>query len=260
MTKLMGALLFAMLLLVPTAARADNVEEAKAHYKQGNTAYDLQDYVTAAHEYEEAFRLVDDPALLFNIGQANRFANNYSRAIGAFRSYLRRVPDSPNRAEVEGRIAEMRRVLEEQKSSKEKPPAGTLESTGKPGAPAVVLPPLSSQVERRRPDRRLRNAGLAVGVLGVALLAVGGGMAGLAVSDADKLNNPPKGAVFDSSQERRLGTDTALEAAFFAVGGAALVSGVVIYAVAAKRARRMPVAVAPIVAPGRATLTARVSF
>src|SRR6185503_18328946 len=88
--------------------------------------YDLQRYGEAAKEYEAAYELKQDPALLFNIGQAYRFAGDYGRAIGAFKSYLRRVPDAPNSAEVEGRIAEMEKLQTEQEKSQAKPPGGTI--------------------------------------------------------------------------------------------------------------------------------------
>src|SRR5581483_10787209 len=73
-----------------------------------------------------------DPALLFNIGQAYRFAGDLPKAIGAFKSYLRRMPKAPNRPEVEARIAEMQKLLDEQKQGQSKPPAGTLAPDGRP--------------------------------------------------------------------------------------------------------------------------------
>jgi hypothetical protein len=41
------------------------------------------------------------------LGQAYRLTGNASQALLAYKAYLRNVPDAPNRAEVEGRIAEL---------------------------------------------------------------------------------------------------------------------------------------------------------
>src|SRR4051812_33956411 len=91
-----GAML-CVLLLAGGAFADEAAQKAKEHYQRGTTLYDLQRYVEAAGEYEQAYELKHEPALLFNIGQAYRLAGDAQRAIGAYRSYLRRVPDSPNR-------------------------------------------------------------------------------------------------------------------------------------------------------------------
>ena len=99
-------------------ASADNRVVAKQHYERGTTLYDLGKYLEAAHEYEAAFDAHSDPALLFNIGQAFRLGGDNASATRAYRSYLRRLPDAPNRAEVE-------RLLASLSSEENRPPAPT---------------------------------------------------------------------------------------------------------------------------------------
>src|SRR5262245_2800841 len=98
------------LLLIGQLAWADG-PTARQHFEQGSRLYDLQRFHEAAHEYEAAYELHPDPALLFNIGQAYRLGNEPDRALLAFRSYLRRVPDAPNRTEVEARIAQLQELV-----------------------------------------------------------------------------------------------------------------------------------------------------
>ena len=94
---------------VPDAQTA----EGKERFRHGTQFYDLGKYAEAASEYEAAFGLTDRPALLFNIGQAHRLAGNRKAALAAYQGFLRRVPDSPQRAEVEEHIATLEKEQHE---------------------------------------------------------------------------------------------------------------------------------------------------
>ena len=125
------------LLVAVGAARADKLPGARQHYERGTALYDLRRYREAAVEYEAAFEIKNDPALLFNIAQAYRLAGDYEAALRSYRAYLRRAGDAPNRAEVERHLAEVQAQLDAQKR------------------PAVVLspPPAASGVTApRAPD------------------------------------------------------------------------------------------------------------
>jgi tetratricopeptide (TPR) repeat protein len=95
----------------PVAAAPTDAEasEAKRHYAQGSRYYDLAEYEEALREFKEAYRIVDDPAFLFNIAQCHRKLGRLQDAITFYRTYLRRAPHTPNRAEVERIIAETER-------------------------------------------------------------------------------------------------------------------------------------------------------
>ena len=128
-----------------TTARADEAQEARTHYDKGTTLYDLGQYIEAAHEYEAAFKLRQSPPLLFNIGQAYRLGGEYGSALRAYRSYLRRSPEAPNRAEVNGYIATCEKRLADKgaKPAPEPPhptPAAPAPTVAAP-APQVVTPP-----------------------------------------------------------------------------------------------------------------------
>jgi tetratricopeptide (TPR) repeat protein len=215
-------------IMIGAPAIADQVSVAKQHFEAGTKAYDLGHYDEAVKEYEAAYRAKDDPALLFNIGQAYRGLGDAQAAIRAFRSYLRRLPDAPNRAEVESRIAELQMVADEQVRSKEKPPQGTLPPT----QPTVIVQQVPAQTTRSatadelRAARTKRIAGLAVGGFGVASLVLGGVFTGLA-NDANR--HIVTGDMWSPSTQDRRNTYQALDIAFFTIGGVAVATGLTLY-------------------------------
>lgn len=84
--------------------------DAKQRYAAASKLYDLAEYEGALAEFKEAYRAVGDPAFLFNIAQCHRKLGHAQDAITFYKTYLRRAPNSTNRAEVERRIAELERA------------------------------------------------------------------------------------------------------------------------------------------------------
>jgi tetratricopeptide (TPR) repeat protein len=109
----------AICVAVPAVARADSEAEkkvqAKEHYEMATRLYDVGKYGEAIAEYEQAYLLIEDAALLFNIGQAYRLWDRPEDAIRAYKNYLRRRPDASNRADVEKKIADMDRIIEDRR-------------------------------------------------------------------------------------------------------------------------------------------------
>jgi tetratricopeptide (TPR) repeat protein len=232
-----------MLLLVGALEGAAAAQvTAREHYERGTTLYDLRRYDEAAREYEAAFELKQDPALLFNIGQAYRGAREYEKSVLAYRSFLRRLPTSSNRSEVESRIAEMERLIAEQRKTLQSPPAGTLAPKETPAPspqPTAGVEPRAPEPrsDARPPSRRLQWAGIGVASAGVALLAVGGALLGLSYSAAQEINQPKPGYVFQPDTERRFNTEQPLGIAFLTIGGVAAVGGATLALLGWSRAR-----------------------
>ncbi len=231
-------LLVTTLSLLPggVADAQEDVAAAREHYRKGTKAYDLGRYSEAAQEYEAAYDAKQDPALLFNIAQAYRLANDYPKAIRFYRSYLRNVPRASSRPDIEQRIDEMQRAIEQQERAAHGPPDGTVPpSSTRPAEPAVAPPapspatvsqPVSAPVVDARRGRTQRIVGLSLIGVGVVGLALGGTFVALAKNANDDLT---RAKVYDSAIEDRRNTDQTLDAVFFAVGGAAAVAGVVVY-------------------------------
>lgn len=102
--RLLGALL--VVLLVAGTARAQTpMELAKKEFDAGQTAYDLAKYDEALAHFTKAYEMSKLPGILYNLGQAHRRLyetggsfDNLRRAREMYRSYLRLVPTSPDRA------------------------------------------------------------------------------------------------------------------------------------------------------------------
>src|SRR5947207_1312620 len=107
-----GLVSVVVILLVSSTARAgdSDVSEARDHYRRGTKAFELGSYEEAIKEYAAAYRLRDDPALLYNLGQANRLGNHPTEALRFFRLFLIKVPDTQSRSEVEAKIAELQKL------------------------------------------------------------------------------------------------------------------------------------------------------
>lgn len=97
--------------------------KAKAHYEAGVAAYRAGDYAKAVEELEAGYALAPEPAHLYNLGQAHRLAGNPERALECYQRFLEEVPDAPNRAAVEQRIAEVTQQIEAKRAPPPPPPA-----------------------------------------------------------------------------------------------------------------------------------------
>ncbi|HXI57841.1 MAG TPA: tetratricopeptide repeat protein, partial [Polyangia bacterium] len=91
--------------------------EMKLHYDKATRAYDVGKYQEAIEEYQKAYEIGGDAAMIYNIAQAYRLSDQLSEAIRFYRRYLQRSPNAPNREIVERRIAELERVVDERKKS-----------------------------------------------------------------------------------------------------------------------------------------------
>lgn len=181
----MPVLILALLLAAPT-------DEAREHFKKGQTHYSLGEFDEAIKEFREAYRLKQEPGLLFNIAQSYRQLRQWDPARFNYRQYLNLKPDAPNRAEVEELIDQMQRRVDEEREQatrveRDKSAAKNSEALlpgPKPAAPAaaVAAPPPDA------PSHAARWAGY--GVLGAGAVAEGVAllMHGSAQSAADQFN------------------------------------------------------------------------
>jgi tetratricopeptide (TPR) repeat protein len=133
----LGILALTIFTSTPTVAQ-DSKAQARQHFEKGKNLYDAGDFAPALAEFKEAFNLKDDPAFLFNMGQCHAKLGNDAAALHAYKSYLRRKPDAPNRAQVETRIAELE---ERQRKSDGARPTEPAEPT-----PAVTSPVIAPSI------------------------------------------------------------------------------------------------------------------
>ena len=116
LAKLLQLLTVLGLFCAPLAARAADEanasSKAKEHYLSGQTHYALGEFGEAVTEFREAYRLKNEPAILFNIAQAMRQLGNFKQAYFYYSQYLSRKPAAANRSEVESFMEAMHKKLE----------------------------------------------------------------------------------------------------------------------------------------------------
>ncbi|MBI2894490.1 MAG: PEGA domain-containing protein [Deltaproteobacteria bacterium] len=95
-----------------TGAQQAEVEEARRRYAQGVAFFRADRYEEAIAEFTEAYRLWQNPTILYSLAQSNEALLRVSRAIEHYRRYLETAPaDDPRREEVESTIAGLDRLL-----------------------------------------------------------------------------------------------------------------------------------------------------
>ena len=122
------------------AAFADAAGDARAHFDRGTAHYALGEFAQAAEEYQEAYRLKQDSALLYNAAQAYRLAGNAEKAFILYRNYVLLYPNEPNVGEVREQIVKLKEAIAVSEKAKMAPPTGTNE-------PKQLPPPVSAPVE-----------------------------------------------------------------------------------------------------------------
>ncbi len=102
----MTALLLALAL---HAAPASPTDEAKALFKDGETAYNLGQFDVALQKYSDAYKLKPLPGFLFNIAQCHKQLGNYERAAFFFGRFVdTSPPKAPNVDVAKGLLDEMK--------------------------------------------------------------------------------------------------------------------------------------------------------
>jgi tetratricopeptide (TPR) repeat protein len=95
-------------------SEAAAMQRAKALFEKGVAAYSGGRYYEAIEIFAETDRLYPNPQLAFNIAKAYDNLGSKSGSLRYYRDYLRRSPDAPDRAAVEGRVRELETALVEQ--------------------------------------------------------------------------------------------------------------------------------------------------
>jgi tetratricopeptide (TPR) repeat protein len=238
----------ALLLALARPARADDeIERAREHFNKGQVHYALGEFEKAANEYREAYRIRNEPAILYNIAQAMRLLGQSKQAIFYYSQYLTQKPDAPNRTDVEQMVASLKMKLAEEeeadaasraalaarsKSKGARAPLATAAPAGAPVVPATAPGRAAPQAAVSAPAPRsgMKPARIA----GIAALGLGAGAEVLALvfhssaqSAADALNKK-YGASGGYSQADLALNDQRVSkgrmATVAAIGGAALIA------------------------------------
>jgi len=101
-----------------SAQTAGDKAKAKQLYSTGVTEFNLGHYAEAAKIYEEAYRVLPDPVLLFNAAQAHRLAGHKEEALKLYASYLHNYGErAPNADEVQRHIGNLQKAIEDERAA-----------------------------------------------------------------------------------------------------------------------------------------------
>jgi tetratricopeptide (TPR) repeat protein len=181
-TRAVGITVLLLIALAAGDARAVELFEKSAQaYREGR-------FQAAVELLLEARKLKAEPVLLYNLGRAYEAQGKLPEAVDAYSRYLEEDPGTADRRAIEGRIATMRREIEEKKKRDEAPPP-----LPAPPQPIVVVPPPRAPGESPWPW-------LVTGA-GVVTLGVGIGFGLLASRKEDESKSEPVQATAASLHE-----------------------------------------------------------
>lgn len=187
--------------VAPAVAFADAKVDAKAAYQAGTEHFKAGDHVRALAAFERAYKLDPAPVLLYNIARCHEEMGDVAKARTNFELYLKRVPDAPDRADVERRIRVMQAVADRNRPIKKT-------------APPPADPPYLAY--------GLAGAGAAGLIAGVVL-----------GTRAASLDDEYSAEVLNAERKRGLGDDAESAALWaniaYGAGGALLIGGAVLW-------------------------------
>ncbi|MDB4971000.1 MAG: TonB-dependent receptor [Myxococcales bacterium] len=186
------AVTFTLLLVCCSIARADRAGEARAHYENATSHFAVGEFAEAAVEYQAAFKLKADPALLYNAAQSYRLANNPERALILYRNYLQLYPTEGNAEDVRRQISKLKEAIAASEKAKSSPPTDATEPKQLPlvAPPVLAATPISAAqggtsrvgstavAEKKKPDVPVYKKWWLWTIVGIA---VAGGAATAAV-------------------------------------------------------------------------------
>ena len=133
----------AVVLLVAAGACAQTGEEqARAHFRAGQTEYARGRYRAALDEFQLGYALSPRPEFLINFAQAYRKLGEFERAIVECERFLATAPPEPLASEAQRLLGQLR---EEQARARANPPATE-------GAPPSANQPSTNQPSASQPS------------------------------------------------------------------------------------------------------------
>lgn len=282
--RALSFVVWAAIALAPAAAGAQTEsqkKEAKEHYEKATRLYEVEKYAEAIDEYQKVYLLVDDPNMLYNIAQAYRLWGKPDEAVRSYRNFLRRSPNAPNRADVEKKIGDLEKTIEERRraTTTPVPPPVTAPPTTEtpppvvaPVPPPVLPPPTSVQpppttvvtmpaeppADTGKSRRILSYTLLVGGGVFLASAAIAGSVANQKAKELEKMSKDVTQPPFDPSIEKAGRNANKIAIVTGLIGVAAAATGGILLLTSPSPSRS--VAVFPVVGPTLAGGGARVTF
>lgn len=104
---------------------------ARSHFNAATKLYEAGQFRLAAAEFEEAYLLSVRPEVLYNLYAAYRDAGDTEKAAFNLRAYLDKVPDAPDRVQLESRLRALDKLNDQRKQQTAAAKAATQPSSEK---------------------------------------------------------------------------------------------------------------------------------
>ncbi len=169
----MRFLIAVTLLVTARPALAQKAADAKSYYERATAHFAVGEFAKAADEYQQAYTLRPDPALLYNAAQSYRLAGNNEKALILYKNYVQLYPNQPNVDEVRNQIAKLKEAMTAQEKPPTTPPTATVAVT--PTAPPTATPSRTRNELVAQPERKpITRKPWFWATLGTAALVVAG--------------------------------------------------------------------------------------
>jgi tetratricopeptide (TPR) repeat protein len=195
-----AALALGLAIASPTLALAQSPDdsmdtEAHALFEAGRTAFSAGRFADALAHFQGAYDLSHRAVLLYNIGQCHDRLRHDAEALAAFEGFIAANPDSPQRGEVDSRIAILREALAHAPVETETTTVATTVAIASPPdePPPPAPPPVVESHDAGAGPWVLLGVGAAVAVAGAILV-------GVAFADIGTVENAPPSSDFSSVQ------------------------------------------------------------
>lgn len=251
-------------LATPYAVAAPQ-EEVDAIVAEAVEKFQAKEYDEAAALFEQAYELSPEPNYLFNIGRVYEQAGNIEKAVEFYARFVKEPEVEIGAREVAvERLRVLRGVLEETAPKpppdEEDPVDDGVGDPTEPEDPPPDDPPSDDPTDEPKKPNPLRITGFVLLGVGAGAVAGGGALGGIALGHENDLNTLNTLEARDDAVTK--GKRSALIAdILFGVGGAMLVTGVVLVAVSyAGKNKSRRAAVAPTLTRRGAGIAAEVKF
>jgi tetratricopeptide (TPR) repeat protein len=178
---------------------ADDLAEARGAFEAGQSAYRAGRFEDALGSFRLAFSITDAPEILFNIATVLDRLRRDDEALSAYRTFLELRPDTPERANIEGRIQALERAREREQRERAAEEAAALARVNTAAAEAARQ--AFEEAEAQRAPAGPGAGPWVVGGIGGALVLASGVFFGLYFADASTVEDVESPSRFEDIQD-----------------------------------------------------------
>jgi tetratricopeptide (TPR) repeat protein len=121
---------------------------ARKVFDAGKAAYEIGNYAEALRYFQQAYELSSRPELLYHVGLAADHLQQEETALQAFAMYLERVPNAPNRTDVEQRLVTLMELIADKRDATEAEADSAPPVAPSPAEVALAAQPAASTASR----------------------------------------------------------------------------------------------------------------